>query len=94
MSESGTNEPGGDRSGNRPPGLRMRPLEIVGLSAIGALFVGIVVFTTARDYLTPGGPILTLVATGATFVVALVVFAMISLAQSPRDPGGPEDDER
>jgi hypothetical protein len=70
---------------------RARPAELVGLSAVIAGFVGVVVLITTRDYLSEGGPLLTLIAFGGTFIVALLMFAMLALAEQPRKPRDDED---
>ncbi len=62
---------------------RTRPLELIGLSAVLAVFTGVVVLMSTRDLL------LGLIALGGGFIVALVVFAMIALAMSPPDDGTP-----
>lgn len=63
---------------------RTRPLELLGLSGVLAVFGGLVVLMSTRDL------ILALISLGIAFIVALVVFAMIALAVSP--PEGPADD--
>jgi hypothetical protein len=65
---------------------RARPAELVGLSAVIASFVAVVVLISSRDYLSEGGPVLTLVAFGGTFIVALLMFAMLALAEKPNKP--------
>ncbi len=65
---------------------RARPAELVGLSAIIAGFVGVVVLITTRDYQSEGGPVLTHIAFGGTFIVALLMFAMLALAEKPNRP--------
>jgi len=54
-----------------------RPIELLGLSGILALFAGLVVFMSTRD-LTLG-----LIFLGLAFIVSLVVLAMLSLAVGP-----------
>ncbi len=75
---------------------RARPAELVGLSAVLAGFVGVVVLIATRDYANEGGPVLTLIAFGGTFIVALLMFAMLALAEKPNTPrngeGLPPDD--
>ncbi len=56
---------------------RFRPLELVGLSAGVAVFVGVIVFISTRG-LEP-----TLVAAGIGFIVTLVVLAMLALTGAP-----------
>ncbi len=55
----------------------MRPLELLTLSLVLAAFVGIVVLMSTRDV------VLAAIFFGITFVVALVVLAMLALAVSP-----------
>ena len=62
---------------------RTRPLELLGLSAVLALFAGVVVFISTRD------AVLGLITLGGAFIVSVVVFAMIVLAMSPPDDGSP-----
>ncbi len=56
---------------------RLRPLEFVGISAVIAVFVGLVVLLSTRQ------PVLSLVFFGVAFIVSLVVIAMLSLAVKP-----------
>ncbi len=56
------------------------------MSAIIAGFVGVVVLISTRDYQSEGGPVLTLIAFGGTFIVALLMFAMLALAEKPNTP--------
>lgn len=70
---------------------RARPAELVGLSIVIAGFVGVVVLISTRDYLSEGGPVLTFVAFGGTFIAALLMFAMLALAEKPNKPR--DDDE-
>jgi hypothetical protein len=58
---------------------RLRPLEFVGISAVVAVFIGLVVLFTTRQ------PILALVFFGIAFIVSLVVIAMLSLAIKPNE---------
>ena len=62
---------------------KTRPLELLGLSAVLAVFTGLVVLISTRDVL------IALIALGGGFIVSLVVFAMIALAMSPPDDGTP-----
>lgn len=57
---------------------RTRPAELVALAAGAALFVGLVVLMSTREW------VLTFVFTGVTFIVVLVMFAMLALATTPR----------
>ena len=61
---------------------RTRPLELLGLSGVLAVFAGVVVFMSTRNL------VYGLIALGGAFIVSLVVFAMIALAVSPPDDGG------
>jgi F0F1-type ATP synthase assembly protein I len=56
---------------------RFRPLELLVISAIVALFVGLVVWGSTRDLLLGG------IFGGVGFIVAVVVFAMLALASRP-----------
>jgi membrane protein implicated in regulation of membrane protease activity len=58
---------------------RIRPVELVGMSAIIAVFVGAIVILGTREWLTG------LEWAGVAFVVALVVTAMLLLAATPKD---------
>jgi hypothetical protein len=56
---------------------RLRPWEYVGMAAIVAIFIGLVVFGSTRQI------VLALVFFGVAFIVSLVVIAMLSLAVKP-----------
>lgn len=56
---------------------RLKPAELVGISAAMALFVGLTILFTTREV------VLSLVACGITFIVALVVIAMLVLGMKP-----------
>jgi hypothetical protein len=56
---------------------RFRPAELVGLASGLAIFAGLVVFISTREWTT------SVIALGAAFVVALVVLAMLALATGP-----------
>jgi peptidoglycan/LPS O-acetylase OafA/YrhL len=58
---------------------RLRPAELVGISAVIGAFVGIVVGFGTREWL------LALEFAGISFVVALVVTAMLLLAATPEN---------
>ncbi|WP_022901398.1 hypothetical protein [Humibacter albus] len=68
----------------RTPSLRdrMRPAEFVGMSAVLALFVGLIVLLSTRE------PLLALVFFGVAFIVTLVVIALFVLGSKP------DEDER
>ena len=57
---------------------RTRPAELVGLSAVIGVVIGVVVFFATKSLLV-GAEF-----AGAAFIVSLVVFAMLLLAVSPR----------
>jgi hypothetical protein len=59
---------------------RMRPAELLGLSAVFGAFAGLVVLMTTRDI------ILALIFFGVAFIVSIVVIAMLVLAMKP-NPG-------
>ena len=56
---------------------RTRPAELLGLSAILAVFVGLVVLMSTREV------VLALIFAGIAFIVSLVVLAMLALAVRP-----------
>jgi len=56
---------------------RFRPAELVGLASVLAVFTGVIVIATTREW------ILSLISLGVVFIVALVVLAMLSLAAGP-----------
>lgn len=62
---------------------RLRPAELVGLSAGAALFVGVVAVLGTREVE------LALIFAGVAFILALLGFAMLALAESP--PKDPQD---
>jgi peptidoglycan/LPS O-acetylase OafA/YrhL len=68
---------------------RTRPVELIGLSAVVAIGVGFVTYFSTKNL------VLAAEFGGVTFIVALVVFAMLLLAVSPRrgdrDPGDDDD---
>lgn len=64
---------------------RTRPLELIGLAAGFAIFVGAMVLFFTRVWL------LALEFAGATFIIALVVLAMMLLAIGPISGGVDED---
>ncbi len=66
---------------------RLRPVELVGASAIIALFIGAVVLLGTREW------IVALEWAGVAFVVVLVVTAMLLLAVTPKDER-PDADRR
>ena len=52
---------------------RTRPAELLGLSAVIAAFVAIVVLLSSRDLLLAG------IALGATFILSLIIIATMAL---------------
>jgi len=56
---------------------RTRPLELLGLSAVFAIFVGVVVLMSTREL------VLALIFLGLAFIISLVGLAMLSLAVRP-----------
>ena len=56
---------------------RSRPAELLGLSAVFAVFVGLVVLMSTREL------VLALIFLGIAFIVSLVGLAMLSLAVRP-----------
>lgn len=56
---------------------RFRPLELLSLSAVVAVAVGLIVFMSTR------GLEVAVIFTGITFIVTLVVLAMLALAAKP-----------
>ncbi|MGY6498745.1 MAG: ABC transporter ATP-binding protein [Microcella sp.] len=63
---------------------RLRPGELVGLAAVVAAFIGLVTFMVTRDWL------LALIFFGGTFVIDLIVLAMLMLAVTPNKPADGE----
>jgi membrane protein implicated in regulation of membrane protease activity len=55
----------------------MRPVELLAIAGVLALFTGLVVLMATRE------PILALVFLGVAFIVSLVVLAMLALAVTP-----------
>jgi hypothetical protein len=64
---------------------RTRPAELLGLSAVIAIGIGVITFFGTRTFL------LAAEFAGVAFIVSLVVFAMLLLAISPKRGG---DDEQ
>lgn len=58
---------------------RMRPVELLVMSAILGLFVGVFVLMGTREWM------LALIMAGVAFVVALVVIATLLIAVKPKD---------
>ncbi|MGA0567681.1 hypothetical protein ACO2Q7_10130 [Rathayibacter sp. KR2-224] len=66
---------------DRTPSLRdrMKPVEFLGIAAVLALFVGLIVLMATRE------PVLAIVFFGIAFIVTLVVLAMFALGFKPDD---------
>ncbi|NQX12439.1 hypothetical protein HQQ80_12435 [Microbacteriaceae bacterium VKM Ac-2855] len=58
---------------------RLRPAELVGVSAVMALFVGLIVMLSTREV------VLSIIFFGVAFIVVLVAIAMFSLSFKPDD---------
>jgi hypothetical protein len=58
---------------------RMRPAELLGLSAVFGGFAGLVVLMVTRDV------VLALIFFGIAFILSVVVIAMLVLAMKPND---------
>ena len=56
---------------------KLKPAELVGFSAVMALFLGLVVLMSTRDV------VLSLIGFGGTFILVLVVIAMLVLNMKP-----------
>ncbi|MDQ1597276.1 MAG: hypothetical protein QOI70_700 [Microbacteriaceae bacterium] len=67
---------------------RLRPLEYIVMSAIVAVFVGLVVLMSTRE------PILATVFFGVAFIVSIVVIAMLALAVKPNSSEKTDIDEQ
>jgi uncharacterized membrane protein HdeD (DUF308 family) len=66
---------------------RLKPVELLVLSAVMSLFVGLVVLMATRE------PLLAAVFFGVAFIVSLVVMAMFSLSIKPNDTEQHEIDD-
>jgi hypothetical protein len=64
---------------------RTRPVELLGISAVLAVVIGVIGYFAVKDL------VLAAVFAGVAFIVSLVVLAMLLLAISPRRGG---DDDR
>ncbi|WP_350348391.1 hypothetical protein ABIQ69_00225 [Agromyces sp. G08B096] len=69
----------GQHPGQYEPSRRevLRPAEYVGGAAIAAIFVGAITLMVTRDWT------LTLIGTGAVFIIVLVVLALLQMAVKP-----------
>lgn len=65
----------------RKPSLRdrMKPVEFIGLAAVLALFVGIIVLFSTRE------PVLSIIFFGIAFIVTLVALALFALGVKPNE---------
>jgi len=97
MSAPGQSPTGDARKDDAPvqPSLRerWRPLEMLGLSAVFAVFAGVVTVIVMHPWgefadQAAHGWLITFIAFGATFVVSLVVLAMLALGgyEPPKEP--------
>ncbi|SDY72895.1 hypothetical protein [Herbiconiux ginsengi] len=66
---------------------RLKPVELLVLSAVMSLFVGLVVLLSTREI------ILSLIFFGVAFIVSLVILAMFSLSIKPNDAEQHEIDD-
>jgi hypothetical protein len=66
------------------PRVTLGPGELVGLAALVAVFVGLITLMVTRE------PIFSLIVFGGTFVLDLVVLAMLMLAITPNRPADGE----
>lgn len=73
-----TNRPGDDYRPSRREVLK--PAEYVGGAAIAAIFMGLIVLITTRDWT------LTLISAGGVFIIVLMTLALLSMAVKP-NPG-------
>jgi high-affinity Fe2+/Pb2+ permease len=64
---------------------RLKPLELVVMAALVAVFVGVVVFVTTRDL-----PLASIFL-GIAFIVALLLLAMLALVESSDHPADPSE---
>ncbi len=62
----------------------LRPVELVGLAALVAVFVGVIFLMVTREL------VFSLIVFGATFVLDLVTLAMLMLAVTPNKPAAGE----
>ena len=71
--------PSGPRPERHTPSLRdrFRPLELLGLSAVVAVFTGLIVLLSTRS------ADIAIIFGGIAFIVSLVVFAMLALTGTP-----------
>lgn len=58
---------------------RLRPLELVGFSAVLAVFAGVIVLMSTRDLVLAG------IAFGIAFIVTLIMVALVGLGKKPSE---------
>jgi 1,4-dihydroxy-2-naphthoate octaprenyltransferase len=66
---------------------RTRPIELVGVAGVLALFGGLVVLMSTRDLILAG------IAFGVAFIVTLVVLAILVLVVNPVEDARKGDDD-
>ncbi|WP_210413926.1 hypothetical protein [Protaetiibacter larvae] len=64
---------------------RFRPLELLVMSAVFGVFVGVFVLMGTRSWTYEDGWVLPLVMAGVAFIVSLVVLATLLIAVGPKD---------
>ncbi len=74
---SAAKKPGAARRGTATRKDKTRPVELIGLSAVFALFTGLIVGMATREWF------LAAIFFGVVFIVSLVALAMIMLGQTP-----------
>ena len=67
---------------------KLKPVELVGFSAVMAVFLGLVVLMSTRDV------VLSLIGFGGTFILVLVVIAMLVLGMKPNPSERSDLDEQ
>jgi len=67
---------------------KLKPIELVGFSAVMAVFLGLVVLMSTRDV------VLALIGFGGTFILVLVVIAMLVLGMKPNPAERSDLDEQ
>ena len=67
---------------------KLKPIELVGFSAVMAVFLGLTVLMSTRDV------VLALIGFGGTFIVVLVVIAMLVLGMKPNPAEKSDLDEQ
>ncbi|TFC91115.1 hypothetical protein E3T28_03445 [Cryobacterium sinapicolor] len=67
---------------------KLKPIELVGFSAVMAVFLGLTVLMSTRDV------VLALIGFGGTFILVLVVIAMLVLGMKPNPAERSDLDEQ